>query len=217
MHVINVSVVDNKIAPFAMGLSYTRVKGSDFKTGNRVDLAFSVPLGQSFFIGTDIKYIDFDQLGIEDRTETVTLDVGAMLRSSFGLNLAVVGYNLTNPKDYIDHPVSMAVGLSWTLFQSLNLAADWFINFQNPSDLQDLSKKKEIGHCAFVGAEYTFMEMISLRAGYIFDRTELDQNEHYWTVGVGYVSLSGKFNFGYQGNIHHTWGGIFGVSIELFI
>jgi hypothetical protein len=145
-HIFHASVIDNQLAAFATGLAYTRVQRGDNKKGNRYDMAFSLALSQNLMIGTNIKYLNFDRNFKEDATEAVTVDLGLLVRTDFGLNIGVVGYNLTNTADYLEHPISMAAAVMYSPFRTLEIAFDWFINFQRPKDLLDpVNSDKETG------------------------------------------------------------------------
>jgi opacity protein-like surface antigen len=215
-HVINVSVIDNQIQSFATGLSYSRIQ-RDTKKGNRYDLAFSVPLSDNLLIGANIKYINFDRFGKEDAVDAVSTDVGLLVRTDFGLSLGVVGYNLTNPADYLEHPVSMAAAVMFSPFSSLELAFDWFINFQKPVDPADPIDEKETGYSYHFGIEYLIINQIIIRAGYVIDQAQPGDEEQYWAAGVGYITDRFGFDFSYSSSVNHSWGGAFGFGLRLFM
>ncbi|RME22466.1 MAG: hypothetical protein D6806_12955 [Deltaproteobacteria bacterium] len=216
-HVVQLSVVDNQIQPFATGLAYTRVERGDDKSGNRYDLAFSIPLTEGLFIGTDVKYLDFDR---KDRAnvDAVSVDVGMLLQTSFGLHLGVVGYNLTNTADYLEHPISMGLGVMYSPFRSLEISFDWTINFQKPEDPNEPAGRKSTGYAYSFGVEYLLFGQMTVRAGYSIDRSSPFGDDQYWTVGAGYISRAFAFDFGYRGSVNHTdWGNHFGFGIRLFL
>jgi opacity protein-like surface antigen len=216
-HVVHASVVDNQLQYFATGLAYTRVQRGDDKTGNRYDLAFSVPIGQNLLVGADVKYLDFDKKDRAD-LDAVTVDVGVLLRTSFGLNFGVVGYNLTNTADYIEHPISMAAAVMYSPFRTLEISFDWFINFQKLKDLTEPTGEKETGYSYAFGIEYLLLGQITIRAGYLIDHSEPTGNDQYWSLGLGYVSQTFAFDFGYRGSVNHTdWGNHFGLGARLFM
>jgi opacity protein-like surface antigen len=217
-HVFHASVIDNQLAAFATGLAYTRVQRGDNKKGNRYDMAFSLPLSQNLLIGTDIKYINFDRDTKEDVTDAVTIDLGLLVRTDFGLNLGVVGYNLTNTADYLDHPVSMAAALMYSPFRTLEIAFDWFINFQRPKNPSDpVNSDKVTGYSYHFGIEYLLMSQFTLRAGYAFDQAQPGEDDHLWSVGVGYVTQRFAFDFGYRGSFSEDWKNSFGFCVRLFM
>ncbi len=217
-HIFNTSVVDNQLAPFATGLSYTRVERGKSKKGNRYDMAFSYALSNSLMLGTNVKYLNYDRDGNEDAVDAVTLDVGMLLRFDFGLHIGVVGYNLTNTADYLDHPISMATSIMYSPFRSLELAFDWSINFQKPADPDEPLDKKKTGYSYHFGAEYLLMGQILLRAGYVIEGSDPRlEDEQYWTVGAGYISESIAIDFGYQGSVYHSWNNTFGVLVRVFL
>ncbi len=217
-HIFSTAVVDNQIASFATGLAYTRVERGDSKKGNRYDMAFSYALSNSLMIGTNIKYLNFDRDGKKDAVDAVTVDVGLLLHFDMGLNLGVVGYNLTNTADYLEHPISMAAAVMYSPFRSLELAFDWCINFQKPVDNTDPTGEKMTAYSYHFGAEYLLLGQFLIRAGYAIDETNaLYDNEQYWTLGAGYISKSIAIDFGYQGSINNTWNNTFGVLIRVFM
>jgi opacity protein-like surface antigen len=217
-HVFHASVIDNQLAAFATGLAYTRVQRGDNKKGNRYDMAFSLPLSQNLLIGTNIKYINFDRDTKEDVTDAVTVDLGLLVRTDFGLNLGVVGYNLTNTADYLEHPISMAAAVMYSPFRTLEIAFDWFINFQRPKDLLDpVHSDKETGYSYHIGVEYLLMGQFTLRAGYAYDQTQTDDGENFWALGVGYVTQRFAFDFGYRGSFDESWKNSFGFCVRLFM
>ncbi len=216
-HVFHVSVVDNKIQYFATGMAYTRVERGDDKAGNRYDMAFSVPLTEGLMIGTDIKYLDFDRKD-KANVDAVSVDVGILLRTSVGLHLAVVGYNLTNTADYLEHPISMSAALMYSPFRTLELSFDWFINFQKPTDIEEPAGAKETGYSYAFGVEYLLLGQITLRGGYLIDKSRPSGDDQYWSAGIGYVTQRFAFDFGYRGSVNHTsWGNNFGFGVRLFM
>lgn len=217
-HVFHASVIDNQLAAFATGLAYTRVQRGDNKKGNRYDMAFSLALSENLLIGTDVKYLNFDRNHKEDATDAVTVDLGVMVRTDFGLNIAVVGYNLTNTADYLEHPISMAAAVMYSPFRTLEVAFDWFINFQRPKDLlEPVNSDKETGYSYHFGAEYLLMGQFTLRAGYVYDQSLTDDGENFLAAGVGYVTQRFAFDFGYRGSLDEDWKNTFGFCIRLFM
>lgn len=216
-HVFHASVVDNQIAPFATGLAYTRIERSDNKKGNRYDLAFSMNLSDNLLVGADFKYLNFDRDGKANAIDAVTCDLGLLLRFDFGLNLAVAGYNLTNTADYLEHPVSMAVGAMFSPFRSLEVAFDWFINFQKPLDPAKPIEARETGYSYHVGVEYMLFNQLVLRAGYANDQADPFGDQQYWCLGAGYISEMLAIDFGYQGSFSDSFRNTIGVMLRLFV
>lgn len=217
-HIFNASVVDNQLAPFATGLAYTRIERGDSKKGNRYDLAFSYDLTQNLMIGTTVKYLNFDSNGKKNAIDAVTVDVGLLMRFDFGLHLGVVGYNLTNTADYLEHPVSMAAAVMYSPFRALEISFDWFINFQKPADPLEPVGEKQTAYSYHFGVEYLLFGQLLVRAGYMIDQANAyNDDEQFWTVGAGYVSTTIAIDFGYQGSVFHTWNNTFGVSVRLFM
>jgi hypothetical protein len=216
-HIFHASVVDNQLQQFATGLGYTRIEREDAKSGNRYDLAFSIPLSEALLAGANFKYLNFDRGETEDAINAVSVDVGLLMRTGFGLALGVTGYNLTNPADYLEHPISMAVALMYSPFRSLELAFDWFINFQRPVNATEPLGEKETGYRFHFGAEYLLMGQFTVRAGYLIDQAAPGDEEQFWSVGAGYVTQRFAFDFGYRGSTENTSSGVFGFGIRLFM
>lgn len=217
-HVFSTSVVDNQLAPFATGLAYTRIERGDSKKGNRYDMAFSYDISSNLMLGTNIKYLNFDRNGKKDAVDAVTVDVGMLLRFDFGLHIGVVGYNLTNTADYLEHPISMAAAVMYSPFRSLEIAFDWFINYQKPKDINDPTGDKETAYSYHFGAEYILFGQFMIRAGYTIDQANAyTGDEQYWAAGAGYISKTIAIDFGYQGSIHNSWNNTFGVMVRLFM
>jgi hypothetical protein len=216
-HVAHISVVDNQIQYFATGLAYTRVQRGDEKTGNRYDLAFSVPVTEGLFVGADIKYLDFERSPRADLS-AVSVDAGLLLQTAVGLNFGVVGYNLTNTGDYLEHPISMAAAVMYSPFRTLELSFDWTVNFQKPRDPQQPIKDHQKGYGYAFGIEYLLLGMFTLRAGYLLDDFTPGDRRQYWSVGAGYVTTVFAFDFGYRGSIKDTsYDNQFGFGIRLFL
>ncbi|NMB75315.1 MAG: hypothetical protein GYA21_09310 [Myxococcales bacterium] len=215
-HVIHASVVDNQTQQFATGLAYTRIERGDSKQGNRVDLAFSFPLSDNLLLGLDVYYLNFESDPKDRYLDAVTVDVGMLLRTDFGLSLGVVGYALTNPADYQEHPLSMAAAVAYSPFRSLVIGFDWFINFQRPKDLTDLAGAKETAFGYHFGAEYLVLGQMTIRAGYWIDKARPGESEQYWSAGLGWVSETLAIDAGYRGSIHHGYDGTFGVAVRMF-
>ncbi len=216
-HTFNVSVVDNQIQSFATGMSYSRIDRDGSKKGNRYDLAFSTAITDNLFIGTNIKYINFDIDGKIDAVDAVSVDAGLLLRTTFGLSLAVAGYNLTNPADYLEHPVSMRTGAMFSPFRTLALAFDWHINFQRPVDAAALLGKKETAYSYHFGLEYLVFGQLAVRGGYLMDHARIGPNDHFWSAGLSYVSQRMALDFGYRSSIDHPSHRVFAVGLKLFL
>ncbi len=213
-HVFNVSVVDNQITPVATGISYTRIERDDSKRGNRYDMAFGYALGQNLMIGTNVKYLNYEREGRED-LDAVTMDFGMLMRFDFGVTIGLVGYNLTNTGDYLEHPISMAAAVSFSPFRTLSIAFDWMINFQKPDEAADALGEKGTGYAYRFGAEYLLMDQLLLRAGAVIDQTRPENDQYGWSAGIGYITKTFGIGFSYQQSFEHSWDGTFGVGLRL--
>jgi hypothetical protein len=216
-HLFNVSAVDNQMNPYSSGFAYTRFSRGDLKEGNRFDLAFAGAFSDSLFVGTNIKYINFHRNDGASHIKAVTADLGLLVHFDFGLNLGLVGYNLTNTADYLEHPVSMAAAISYSPFMTLVFAFDWCINFQYPVDPAAPLGDKKSTYSFHFGAEYLLGHM-TVRAGFALDNTTLLlQDEKYWSVGLAYVTKQYAFDLGYQGSLNSEWNNTFSAQLRLFM
>jgi long-subunit fatty acid transport protein len=217
-HVIQGSVVDNStLQLFATGVAYTRVQRGDEKTGNRFDTAFAVPLSENFFFGLDAKYLDFDRSGQNKDLKAITIDAGALMRTSIGLSLGVVGYNLTNTADYIEHPISMGAAVMYSPFRTLEVAFDWLINFQKPKDASQPGRHHRVGYSYNVGGEYLLLDQFVVRGGYSYDQTSPYGDAHFVAAGIGYVSSQFTIDLGYRGSPSRNYGHVFGVTLRFLL
>ena len=219
-HVIQASVVDNSsLQNFATGVAYTRVQRGDQKTGNRFDMAFGVPISENLFVGMDVEYLDFDldEPGRQKDLKAITFDAGLLFRTSFGLAVGVVGYNLTNTGEYLEHPISMGTALAYSPFGSLDIAFDWLINFQKPKDATQPVRDHRVGYSYNIGIEYLLLDQIILRAGYSFDQSSPFGNANYLGAGIGYVSSLVTVDFGYRGSPSRDFGHIFGITLRFLL
>lgn len=217
-HVIQASAIDNSISQiFATGVAYTRVQRGTEKTGNRFDLAFAVPISENLFIGLDTSYLNFDEFGKHNAVNAITIGLGALLRTSFGLSVGVVGYNLTNPADYLEHPISMGTAVMFTPFRTLELAFDWLVNFQKPTDPLKPNADQHVGYSYNVGIEYLFLSQLVLRGGYSYDQTSPYGDAHLLAAGIGYVSSVATVDFGYRGSPSRNFGHVFGITLRFLL
>ena len=217
-HVIQASAIDNSIAQiFATGIAYTRVQRGNDKSGNRYDLAFAVPLSSKLFIGLDTTYLDFNEFGKKNAVRAITLSVGALVRTSFGLSVGVVGYNLTNTADYLEHPISMGAAVMFAPFRTLELAFDFLVNFQKPVDPLQPSADQRVGYSYNVGIEYLLVDQLVVRGGYSYDQTSPYGNAHMVAAGLGYVSSALTIDFGYRGSPSRNFGHVFGITLRFLL
>jgi opacity protein-like surface antigen len=213
-HVINASVIDNSISQyFATGVAYTRVQRGKEKTGNRIDVAFGFPLSSGLFLGLDAVYLDFGKKNVN----AITVNVGALFRTTFGLSLGVVGYNLTNTADYLEHPISMGAAVMFSPFRTLELAFDFLVNFQKPVDPLRPSADRSVGYSYNVGIEYLLLEQLVVRGGYSYDQTSPYSDAHMVAAGLGYVSQVLTIDFGYRGSPSRNFGHVFGITLRFLL
>ena len=215
-HLFNVSVVDAQTQLVGAGFAYSRLERGDAESGNRYDLAFAFPLSGRIFLGFDIKYLQFDRADGRKDLDVVSGDVGLLLKTESGLGLGVIGYNLTNPGDHLEYPVSLGAGVAYT-FADLSASVDWLMSFQKPKDPADLRGATAQGHSARVGLEYLAAGQFTLRAGYMYEGTVPGDALNWWSVGLGYVSPVLALDLGYRGSVKGAALNTFGVELRLFL
>jgi len=212
----NVTIIDAQTQLVGVGVAYSRLERSDDDSGNRYDLAFSFPLSSKVFLGFDIKYLQFDRPDGRKDLDAVSGDVGLLLKTEFGLSLGVIGYNLTNPSDYLEYPVSLGAGVAY-LFSDLSASVDWLMSFQKPKDPTELRGAIQQGHSARVGLEYLAAGQFTVRAGYRYEGTLPGDAPNWWSVGLGYVSPVLALDLGYRGCVTNASLKTFGVELRLFL
>ncbi len=215
-HLFNVSVMDSQTQALGVGFAYGRLERGDTEDGNRYDLAFALPLSGKVLLGLDVKYLDFDRSDGRRDLDAVSGDVGLLLKTDLGLSIGVVGYNLTNPSDYLEYPISLGAGAAYAL-GPFAASVDWVMSFQKPRDPTALRGETEQGHSARVGLEYLAAGQIALRAGYMYEGTLPGDALSWWSVGLGYVSPVLALDLGFRGSFENTSLNTFGVELRLFL
>jgi hypothetical protein len=111
-HVADISVVDSKTNPLAVGIAYTFL-GAELTRrqtiGHTATLGMAYPIFEQLLsIGVGLKYKNVSDAIAGNYLNAVTADVGALSQIPGGISLAAVGYNLvplrTNPSSFV--PVS---------------------------------------------------------------------------------------------------------------
>ena len=141
-------------------------------------------------VGSTAKYYDYNtELMGEESTSGFAWDVGAIVRATSMINVAVVGYNIlgTNSEQY---PRALAAGASARPFQSMSLSFDAAWNLDAP---EGQSTGRYGG-----GAEYFLTSGdqqtgYPLRAGAIYDA---QLTGTYVTGGIGVVTQKLGFDVG---------------------
>jgi len=190
-HLAGGSVVDSMTSQLAAGLGFNyQAWDPDGEHRNEYDVRLSLAyhLAQILALGVTVKYAYADREGIgqlpsimeatgSPLLNTVTVDVGATLTLGSIVNLAVVGYNLTNTGSAFA-PLSLGTGASLSLGRSFAVEGDILFDFTTREDMT-------MQYMA--GAEYFVGDSIPLRVGYRYDD---NLGVHSVGAGVGYVTPS---------------------------
>jgi hypothetical protein len=167
-----------------------------------VGVSYAKALSEKFSIGGDIKYVyqnygdghvvggDYDNM----QTQKIDIDVfafdfGVLYKTGYkSLNLGMSMRNFSSEIKFVEEgfqlPLSFKLGLSMNLFDIFEIDPNshsflFAIDAEHPRD------NKEMLH---FGADYTFINILSLRAGYIVP--EINEAGIYAGIGLKY-SLSG--------------------------
>ncbi len=247
-HHVLVSVVDSVTARIAAGLFYEYIHSSPklgfnwaggkvqnaklTREGHVAGLSLSMALADRFLIGATLKYLHLntsaplpdgtvpDSLSL-DRVNSVTFDVGVLIKAHPKFNLAVVGQNLWDHGSR-ETPASLGLGLAFIPIPSLSIDFDALVNFTgyktpvydtaNPSVVKDFSFRAtaRIGP----GVEWLIAGKVPLRLGVIYD-TGLTST--YLTAGIGYFSPSFAIDLSYRGKVSGGIENFLMLGIRIFI
>lgn len=201
-------------------------QGSDGyeETGNYSPTAFSLGLGYAkalsdkFSVGANIKYVKQDlgtgfnaldtKTGVYSKKDysanVMAFDFGVLYKTGFkSLNFAMDIRNFSKEISFIDEtsqlPLSLKIGFSMNLMDLTNLDP----NVHKLVVTLDATHPRDYSEQVSVGAEYTFLNTLSLRAGYTTPTDEQGIN-----AGIG---LKHDFN-GYQLGVDYAYTkfGVFG-------
>lgn len=183
------TIMDANTSALAAGLDYRYVsigKGADRATAHLGTLAFALPLAQSLYLGTSVRYLLMD--GRREANST-TVDAGIILKLSEGVTLGFSGHNLIDTRNPELTPYySGHLGYTTGLF---TLAADVRADFvTRPDDTFTYS----------AGLEYILGQGVPVRAGYMHDGFT---GGHIVTAGLGLMGAGNGLDLAYQ----HEFGG----------
>jgi hypothetical protein len=151
----------------AAGLTYARALSDKFSVGGNVRYIYQ-DYGDGHVVGGDFENLKTQSIDID----VVAFDFGVLYKTGFkSLNLGMNIRNFSGEIQFVDEsfqlPLTFKLGLSMNLLDLLESDNDshrllFAIDAEHPRD------NKEMLH---IGTEYTFMNIISLRAGYITPET----------------------------------------------
>ncbi len=205
--VFNIGIIDSKSNPMvAGGASYSyymspRQDDGKLRTidGHIARLGVAAAWQETLVFGATLKYLYLNRPFFAP-INTLTLDVGVTWQTTSWLSMSVVGYNLIY-NETGETPISMAIGIAIGHKMPFQLAVDWVIDFQSKGG-------GEVGHELRAGAEYTILNVVSIRLGYQLDQVRdfvgLNETEkrirHFLSVGVGvqYAQFGAQIAFRQQ-------------------
>lgn len=188
------SLIDSDTTVVAAGSSYNfeRRFNSGYLTLHRVHFALSYAIS-IISIGVGVKYqnatrpvpppsgtkaVDYSLIPTPvNNYSGVTGDIGVVVTPIQQLSLAAIGYNLipTGKGGHEFAPLAFGAGAAAHLFSALELDADAVVDFHSL-----LSKQIRL----HFGGEYTIVNIVPVRAGFIVDRIGGD---NFWSIGAGYT------------------------------
>jgi hypothetical protein len=195
-----VSLRDSQTSDFAAGVSYDFVglgKGPTRSYGNLATLAVAMPIADILSIGLSGKYLN--QWGYH-LVNAATMDAGVIVKPGGGLTLGASGHNLidtTQPElsRYFAGSVGFVIG-----------------GFNVLADIRSTLKKIGGQPLLNTGAEYTFGQSFSLRAGYTHDFLLIT---NYVAGGLGFSCQGGGIDVSYRQQLGGAIERLFGATIRL--
>ena len=245
-HHANVSIVDSITSRVAAGLFYTfiyeqpklgfnwaggRIESAQLtRTGHAAGLSLSVPLGDHFILGATAKYLHFDTtaplpMGTVpdhlsfDTVNSVTFDIGMILRLGDRFNIGVVGYNLWDHGSR-ESPLSLGMGLAYVPLPTLSINFDTVVNFTGYQSyrIDSMTGKVSLDQRTTArlgpGIEWVVSGKVPLRAGVVYDS---GLPATYLTAGLGYLSTSFGVDLSYRAKVQGGIENFLMFGLRLFV
>lgn len=172
---------------FAAGIGYAKALSDKFAVGGNVNYV-KQDLGQS------IVQIDSSGNPVKkgESQNVISFDFGLIYRTgfkslAFGMDIRNFAREIKYEQESFQLPLIFRIGIS------MNMLDLWNMDSNQHSLLLavDATHPRDYPEQVNVGAEYTFMQMISLRAGYMFNN-----NEYGITAGLGVKKEIGGVKIG---------------------
>lgn len=198
------------------------VLGYFYPTATAFGVSYARAISQQFSFGANIRYAELNLTSAwTSRTEreqfkrdTYTVDFGVLFKTGFeSLNFAMSLRNYSREVTYIQDtqelPLTFRIGLAMNVFDLTSL---------NPEQHKlwvsvDANRPRDYYEQLMVGAEYTFMERLHLRSGYVFPTDEQGVS-----FGVGVTQPFAR-RYAVKADFSHTSFGIFNsvnrISVQL--
>ena len=182
-----------------IGLGYSRALNDKFSVGGNVKY-----VRQSLGDGTTSVDADDNPVKVSNTTSVFAFDFGILYKTgfkslNFGMSIRNFAKEVVYQKEGFQLPLTFKIGLSMDMLDLVDVDKRMHqfllaVDAEHPRDFQEQVR---------VGGEYTFMEILSLRAGYVSSGDEYGA-----TYGAG---LKKDFDgFGLAVDYAHTPFGIFG-------
>ena len=172
----------------AIGVSYAKALSDKFSVGGDVRYVYQ-NYGDGHVVGGDYENMETQKIDID----VFAFDFGVIYKTGFkSLDLGMSIRNLSSQIKYVDEsfqlPLSFKLGLSMNLLDLFEIAPTshsllFSVDAEHPRDNKETLS---------LGAEYTFMNILSLRAGIITPET----SEAGINAGIGLKHEIGGINLG---------------------
>jgi hypothetical protein len=245
-HHANISVVDSITSRVAAGLFYSYIHESPklgfnwaggtvpeatlTRDGHAAGLALAIPIGDHFVLGATAKYLHLSttaplpkgtvpaQLTL-DAVNSVTFDVGIIVRLGSKFNVGVIGYNLWDHGSR-ESPLSLGIGLAYMPLPQLSINFDTVINFTGYQQykLDEATGKVSLDQRTTTrlgpGIEWLVANKVPLRIGLVYDS---GLPATYLTAGLGYLSTSWGIDLGYRAKVQGGIENFLMLGIRIFV
>jgi hypothetical protein len=176
-----------KPTALAVGLGYGVMLNKQFGVGGRVKYTYQ-ELGDSWLTGDD-----YSTIKKTNKASAIAYDFGTVYKTevkslAFGMSVTNFSKEVKFEQEGFQLPLLFTIGVSGNFFdfidisgddQALMLSVDWTHPRSHPEQIK-------------IGAEYKFMNMLSLRGGYISGNDENDV-----TFGLGVSSFGVEIDYSY--------------------
>lgn len=168
-------------------------------------VGYAKSLTSQFSIGANMKYVkqdltggfvnfDADQVGvaIETSKDVMVFDLGLLYQTgfeslNFGISIRNFASEITYIRDSFQLPLTFRIGLAMNIMDLTSIDKNVHSLLITTEAIHPRDFSEQLG----IGAEYEFMRMFMLRAGYSFPN-----DEHGFSAGVGFHKDISDFNFG---------------------
>jgi hypothetical protein len=184
----------------AVGLGYSKMISKQFGLGARIKYAYQ-SLGESTFFDNTTS----DVTTKKNKVDAIAYDFGTIYKTgiksiAFGMSVTNFSKEIKFESEGFQLPLLFTFGVSANLFDLINLpqsnqelmiAVDWTHPRSHPEQIK-------------IGAEYKFMNLLSLRGGYVGGN---DENKFTYGVGISSFGLAIDYSytpFGVFGNVQQV-------------